>query len=69
MKRLLLAPFLILSVSNASIASNRNLNLYIDNFKPKFKQPDETSLIKTAKKLDKKVRQGSIENTENPWYD
>ena len=30
---------------------------------------DETSSIKTAKKLDKKVRQGSIENTENPWHD
>ena len=35
----------------------------------KAKQPDETFSIKTAKKLDKKVRQASIENAENPWYD
>ena len=34
----------------------------------KVRQPDETSLRKTAKKLDKKVRQGYNWIAENPWY-
>ena len=35
----------------------------------KAKQPDETFSIKTAKKLDKKVRQGYNRIAENTWYD
>ncbi len=56
MKLLLLAPFLILVIPSTSIASNRNLNLYIDSFKPVSKEID-----RSIKRANKAKRENNIQ--------
>ena len=56
MKALILAPFLILSIPNASIASNRNLRIYNEIFKPVSKEID-----RSIKRANKAKRENNIQ--------